>query len=119
MWHSTVSFGFSHFYFEGGRCVLKLDHHCPWINNCVGWGNQAHFTAFLTFTVLGCLHASIILGCTLYRVLYRTHYIYFERGPIVYLSLYGIVLCVFSLGLAVGAVVAVGMLLYFQVGAYL
>lgn len=103
-------------YFVGGRCVLKLDHHCPWINNCVGWGNQAHFTAFLTFTVLGCLHASIVLSCSLYRVLFKSHNImYFDRRPIVHLGLFGLVLCVFTLGLAIGAVLAVGMLLYFQV----
>lgn len=92
-----------------------MDHHCPWINNCVGWGNQAHFTAFLTFTVLGCIHASIILGCSLYKALYRMHYLYYQRGSIVYLGLYGTVFCVFSLGLAIGAVIAVGMLLFFQV----
>lgn len=96
-----------------------MDHHCPWINGCVGWGNHAHFTAFLFFAVLGCTHASIVLGCSLYRGLNRVFYIYYGTGyePIVHLSVYSLIACVFSLGLAIGVVLAVGMLLFFQLRA--
>ncbi len=38
-----------------GRCVLKMDHHCPWINNCVGHLNHRHFFLYMVYMVLGCL----------------------------------------------------------------
>jgi hypothetical protein len=111
----------SHHCRKCGRCVLKMDHHCPWINNCVGWGNHAHFTSFLAFATLGCFHASIVLGCSLYRALNRVHYLYYGTGhePIVYLGIYGIILCVLALGFTIGVVIAVGMLLFFQIRAIL
>lgn len=42
-------------------CVLRMDHHCPWINNCVGRYNQKHFLQFLFLTVIGCLYSAIFL----------------------------------------------------------
>ncbi|XP_065185511.1 uncharacterized protein LOC135816071 [Sycon ciliatum] len=34
-------------------CVLRRDHHCPWINNCVGLGNQWLFLLFSCYVSIG------------------------------------------------------------------
>lgn len=36
------------------RCVLKMDHHCPWIATCVGFRNYKSFVLFITYVTLFC-----------------------------------------------------------------
>ncbi|KAL0132068.1 hypothetical protein PUN28_000087 [Cardiocondyla obscurior] len=101
----------SHHCRKCNRCVMKMDHHCPWINTCVGHYNHGHFAAFLASAVGGCCVSSFILISWIASVLSL------KPLPFPPPAVFTLILVVFTIGLSIGVVLAVGMLLYFQLSA--
>ncbi|XP_052206346.1 protein S-acyltransferase 11 isoform X2 [Diospyros lotus] len=45
-------------------CILDMDHHCPFIGNCVGAANHRSFIAFLISAVIGTTYVSVMAAYT-------------------------------------------------------
>ena len=41
------------------RCVERYDHHCPWVNNCIGKTNHIYFYIHLILVLAYCVTSLI------------------------------------------------------------
>lgn len=48
------------------RCILKMDHHCPWFAACVGFRNQKYFVQFLNYVTLYALYILVVTSVQIY-----------------------------------------------------
>jgi len=52
-------------------CVLRMDHHCPWIGGCVGYNNHKFFYLFIVYTTLVALWVSVTMAPLLAKIIHQ------------------------------------------------
>ncbi|EEF31458.1 zinc finger protein, putative [Ricinus communis] len=49
------------------RCVLKMDHHCLWINNCVGYWNYKAFLILLLYATAASIYSMVMIISSVFQ----------------------------------------------------
>ena len=75
------------------RCVYLMDHHCPWINNCVGIENQRYFLLFVFYLMTGT--AYMLITC---MALWHHHSFKQKKSMMNFIVVLDAILCVVMAG---------------------
>ncbi|RDW62213.1 hypothetical protein BP6252_11646 [Coleophoma cylindrospora] len=64
---------------DAQRCILKMDHFCPWVGGPVGETNFKFFIQFTGYTALFCTHILVVMAIYLHQqiaehVRYNRHF---------------------------------------------
>ena len=70
------------------KCFIEQDHHCPWVNNCIGLFNKKYFWLFLLY---GCIEFVYSLILFFYYSLYKNRQNLMLQVHIVIIDVFAIV----------------------------
>jgi len=79
---------------------LKMDHHCPWINGCVGHHNQKAFLLFIFYGGLYCWFILAAVSQPMYQTIWGSEP-YMVDLNVLFLALASLVFGIALIGLSV------------------
>lgn len=57
---------------DAGRCILKMDHFCPWVGGPIGENNFKFFTQFNVYAALYCIEVMVVMAIYIHKQLSGT-----------------------------------------------
>lgn len=72
-------------------CVMKMAHHCPWINNCIGQFTQKFFIQFCSYALAGCVE-DMLVCC--YYLFYKNRKYFMSNWLFIALVVFQFIICI-------------------------
>ncbi|KAK6205597.1 DHHC palmitoyltransferase-domain-containing protein [Scheffersomyces amazonensis] len=80
---------------SSGKCILRMDHYCPWFATCIGFRNQKFFIQFLLYSGIYCGYLFLVSSSILY--VFFANELYGDG----FLSINLVILCILSISFSI------------------
>ena len=105
----------AHFCKMLSRCVLKMDHFCPWLNNCIGFYNHKYFVLFIVYMAAECIFILVVTTPVFMMIINNMEEVTLDlHDAEFHISLTYMMVCLLALGLCAFS----GFHLYLLAGNY-
>ncbi|CAI5758214.1 unnamed protein product [Candida verbasci] len=91
---------------SSGKCILKMDHYCPWFSTCIGFFNYKFFIQFLAYVAIYCWIVFIITLISLWNFFTQ------ETFQDEFLSINVVILCVLAFAFGISLIIFLGFSVY-------